>query len=455
MPPRFNPASVIGLASGLAVVLVGAGLHAAEPPAVQLDLRAGLGLRDDRVSMRGVNVIAQGNTGSTLVARAAWFGSGARPGMAAHVSAEWFTLRGRDGELPAFPRTAIGASAVDAGAALALRASHRRLAFELQAGWNWLQLPVVQVKTAANGVALEGDRLRAHGPAIGAGVAARVIRGASLEATVEVMPVAFGADHAGGSVSPRRWDVGAVVALGPVPGAGAGWSILIGYARGRTSAPGDTLDIQQDHQHVGLGVRATWLPIAPPPVVATSAPPPEPAAGRLRLVVRERIAAGSSAGAVLPGVTIAVRTGGSTTAFVTDARGELVLRGFPAGPVQVQLGGAGWQPTSEIVAFPARGEASADLLVTRARPADGAPATSAITGLVRSESGTPVTANVRIVELNLERAVDDRGGFHFDLPPGNYTLIIEADGFVSQRKQIGAGSDEQQIYNIDLQPERR
>jgi hypothetical protein len=34
-------------------------------------------------------------------------------------------------------------------------------------------------------------------------------------------------------------------------------------------------------------------------------------------------------------------------------------------------------------------------------------------------------------------------------------LIIEADGFVSQRKQIAAGNDEQQIYNIDLQPERR
>jgi hypothetical protein len=123
--------------------------------------------------------------------------------------------------------------------------------------------------------------------------------------------------------------------------------------------------------------------------------------------------------------------------------------------VQVQLGGAGWQPTSEIVAFPARGEASADLFVTRARPADAAPATSAITGLVRSESGTPVAAHVRIVELNLDHAADDRGGFHFDLPPGNYTLIIEADGFVSQRKQIAAGKDEQQIYNVDLQPERR
>jgi hypothetical protein len=279
-------------------------------------------------------------------------------------------------------------------------------------------------------------------------------RWAALEVTADVMPVAFAAAPAGIAVRPRRWEAAAAVALGPIAGAGADWSILIGYGRGRTTAGGDGIDIQQDHQHLGLGLRASWLPGVPWPIVAQGSPLPTPAPGRLRLVVRERTDSGRASSPPLPGVAITVASGGSTATFVTDARGELTLQGFPAGPAQVQLSGPGWQPATEIVSLPARGDASADLFISRARTVAAA-ATSTITGLVRSESGTPVTAQVRIVELGAVRTTDARGAFHFDLPAGRYTMIIEAAGFVGQRKQITAGDDEQQIYNVDLATERR
>jgi hypothetical protein len=468
MPPRFHLASLIGSSSGLALALVGAGVRAEDAgagsnvpvvaPALRLDLRGGAGWRDDRASMGGTQVIARGTTGSTLSARAAWFGSRAHLGVAAHASWEWFTLR--EGDVPEVPMTPFSASAGQAGAAIAVRAPHRARAgvgrigdidFELQAGWDWLQLPVVSAETAATGVVLRGDRLRTHGPTLAAAVAAPMTRWAALEVTADVMPVAFAAAPAGIAVRPRRWEVAAAVAIGPLAGAGADWSILIGYGRGRTSAGGDGIDIQQDHQHLGLGLRASWLPGVPRSIAAQATP--EPARARLRLVVHERTDSGRAPSPPLPGIAISVASGGSIMAFVTDAHGELTLQGLPAGPAQVQLSGPGWQPSTEIVSVPARGEVSADLFISRARTA--AAATSAITGLVRSESGTPVTAQVRIVELGVVRTTDARGAFHFDLPAGSYTMIIEAAGFVGQRKQITAGADEQQIYNVDLATERR
>jgi hypothetical protein len=79
---------------------------------------------------------------------------------------------------------------------------------------------------------------------------------------------------------------------------------------------------------------------------------------------------------------------------------------------------------------------------------------SVITGLVRSQqTGAPVAARVRIVELGLDAAADERGAFALEVPPGQYTLVIEAAGYVPQTKAIRAASGEQNIYNVDLHAE--
>ena len=81
------------------------------------------------------------------------------------------------------------------------------------------------------------------------------------------------------------------------------------------------------------------------------------------------------------------------------------------------------------------------------------PAPSLIAGVVRSTAGAPLAARVRLLELGLELPVSTTGAFRVEVPPGLYTLIIEAPGFIEQRKQVQAGSAEQRIYNVDLQPE--
>jgi hypothetical protein len=70
---------------------------------------------------------------------------------------------------------------------------------------------------------------------------------------------------------------------------------------------------------------------------------------------------------------------------------------------------------------------------------------------VRGENGAPVPARVRVIELGLTSQADEGGHFRFDVPPGHYTLVIEAPGFVVQRKSVEAAAGEHNIYDVDLQ----
>ena len=90
-----------------------------------------------------------------------------------------------------------------------------------------------------------------------------------------------------------------------------------------------------------------------------------------------------------------------------------------------------------------------------APPRPVAPAPSAISGLVRAEDGQPIRARITVPELGLDLQTDPAGGFLLQVKPGQYTLNIQADGFLPQSKQISAGAGERRIYNIDLQREPR
>lgn len=88
----------------------------------------------------------------------------------------------------------------------------------------------------------------------------------------------------------------------------------------------------------------------------------------------------------------------------------------------------------------------AAVLRTAPRP----PGSVTVSGLVRSEQGNPIAARIGVTELGLAHRADAAGRFRFDLPPGQYTLVIEAPGFVPQTMRFAAGADEQRIFNIHL-----
>jgi hypothetical protein len=88
--------------------------------------------------------------------------------------------------------------------------------------------------------------------------------------------------------------------------------------------------------------------------------------------------------------------------------------------------------------------------VVAARPPPPAP--GAISGVVHGQTDRPVAALVTLTELGLAVRADGQGSFRFDVPAGQYTLTIEADGYLPQSKAITVRPGEQHIYNLELQP---
>jgi hypothetical protein len=83
------------------------------------------------------------------------------------------------------------------------------------------------------------------------------------------------------------------------------------------------------------------------------------------------------------------------------------------------------------------------------------PVPGAISGVIHGEAGQPVTARISVAELGVYTRADGQGAFRFDVPPGRYTLTVEAEGYLPQTKVITVGQGEQHIYNLELQKEAR
>jgi hypothetical protein len=142
-------------------------------------------------------------------------------------------------------------------------------------------------------------------------------------------------------------------------------------------------------------------------------------------------------------------TAGAATA-TTDAAGAFALPDLAPGLVRVRLRRPGYVDSEEVVSVTASGEARLEVALR----ALAAAVPAALLGLVRDDEGAAVGAKVSIVERSLSVVADGRGQFRFEVPAGRYTLVIEAPGFVSQRKAVRAAPGEQNIYNVDLHKER-
>jgi hypothetical protein len=151
-----------------------------------------------------------------------------------------------------------------------------------------------------------------------------------------------------------------------------------------------------------------------------------------------------AAGTPLAGVQVVA---GDRPAVVTDAAGVFTLSDLPAGLLQLQLSRGDLLPQQEVLAIPAEGVVAVEIAL---RPAEGA-RLATISGVIRSEAGAPAAARVSVVELGISAQADARGRFRLELPPGRYTLSVEAPGLVAQRKRVDLVAGEHSIHNLDLQ----
>jgi hypothetical protein len=117
---------------------------------------------------------------------------------------------------------------------------------------------------------------------------------------------------------------------------------------------------------------------------------------------------------------------------------------------KIALEREGFLADEEVVAVPANGEVTVEIEL---KP-EGPPPAGVLLGFVRGEDGIPVSAAIRVVELQLSARADRRGRFRLEVPPGKYAVTIEAPGFEVQTKAVTVGPGEQTIFNLDLQRHR-
>jgi hypothetical protein len=73
-----------------------------------------------------------------------------------------------------------------------------------------------------------------------------------------------------------------------------------------------------------------------------------------------------------------------------------------------------------------------------------------IRGLVRSLDGRSLQAHIRIEPLGLMGSTDADGFFELDVPPGKYSVTVEAAGYRAQRSDVVLERDAVVVLNADL-----
>jgi uncharacterized membrane protein len=150
-------------------------------------------------------------------------------------------------------------------------------------------------------------------------------------------------------------------------------------------------------------------------------------------------------GAPLDGAT--VRYGEHET--MTDGSGRFELRDVPMGQGQITVEALGFVTGTSAVDVAAGGEAEVEVSLERALPA------GQIRGQVLSFDGTPVAqARIRVEGSDIELTTGDDGQFQTDVPPGDYTVVIEADQHVGQRRRVTVEEMGVTVINVDLRRRR-
>jgi uncharacterized membrane protein len=73
-----------------------------------------------------------------------------------------------------------------------------------------------------------------------------------------------------------------------------------------------------------------------------------------------------------------------------------------------------------------------------------------IRGVIQSFRGEPVTATVRVEPVGTEVTTDSEGFFEIDVPPGDYEVVIRAEGYEEQRRPVHVDEEGVTILNADL-----
>ena len=184
-------------------------------------------------------------------------------------------------------------------------------------------------------------------------------------------------------------------------------------------------------------IRYQFLPHAAPP---TRTPPP-PAA---QLGSRFEVTVNDDQGAPLTSPRVFLTAAGERRELNCDTAGHCTLEDTQAGDVHLRIEAPDFEPAERQLKVQAGVPAKLDVRLVAVPPP------SQVRGVVRSLDGKAVTVRVRVEPAGTEAKVDDKGSFQLDLPPGGYDVVIDAAGYVTQRRHVQVEPRGVVILNVDL-----
>jgi hypothetical protein len=154
-----------------------------------------------------------------------------------------------------------------------------------------------------------------------------------------------------------------------------------------------------------------------------------------RVLSRDRVA--------VAGARVTVEAGELSLEGTTGADGRFRVTDVPAGQVRVRITAEGYE---DVVQSALAAGAHSELSVTLGP----ALPSGQLRGLVRSFRGRPVTATLAIEPGGLTVTTNDEGWFETDVPPGDYEVIVRAEGYREQRRSVAVEQGGVTIINVDL-----
>jgi hypothetical protein len=189
---------------------------------------------------------------------------------------------------------------------------------------------------------------------------------------------------------------------------------------------------------------APVAPVAPAAKLsaAAAASPAAPVEAALELALVD------DEGAPVTDATIRLAGKGPPQTVHADRSGKCRAEHLSPGAITLVLEAGGFEPLERTLTL----EPGAPLALTITLKA--LPPPSQVRGVVRSFGGKGLQARIRVEPLGLEAKTDASGGFQLDVPPGNYEVVVESDGYQLQRRKISVDPQGVVILNADLVKQR-
>jgi hypothetical protein len=125
----------------------------------------------------------------------------------------------------------------------------------------------------------------------------------------------------------------------------------------------------------------------------------------------------------ISGASVALVSGDLPLRATSDAQGNFAFIGVAAGEYQLSVAAPGFGAQAQPLTLHGGDHPSLQLVLKRELPQ------GQIRGTVRRFNGKPVVASVVIAELGITQQTRADGSFQIDVPPGTYSVAVNARGF--------------------------